>query len=138
MQVGYVDENSAKGTKVLDADGNEIIFRITDADKDKKVSIQLRNVLSHFVSTSYKDKISTVHKNKLTTMTKHILQQRDPSLFKTTTEDPDFTTKSPMDGYDFEITTTFFEIDMETGQLLVNEPGLDRDPPNANQLSFQV
>jgi predicted polyphosphate/ATP-dependent NAD kinase len=34
---GYVDENSGIGTKVLDDNGKEIVFVVTDADKVGKV-----------------------------------------------------------------------------------------------------
>merc|ERR1712223_1073765 len=33
---GFVDENSPVGTKVVDAEGNEISFKVTDADHDIK------------------------------------------------------------------------------------------------------
>ena len=39
--------------------------------------------------------------------------------------------------YEFELTTTFFEVDSE-GYLVVAERGLDRDPPNEPMLRFQV
>ena len=33
-----MDENAPKGTKVVDAEGNDIVFKVTDADHDKNVS----------------------------------------------------------------------------------------------------
>ena len=38
LQNGFVDENAPKGTKVVDAEGNDIVFKVTDADHDKNVS----------------------------------------------------------------------------------------------------
>ena len=37
LQNGFVFENSPVGTKVVDAEGNEISFEVTDADHDTKV-----------------------------------------------------------------------------------------------------
>ena len=37
FQNGFVFENSPVGTKVVDAEGNEISFEVTDADHDAKV-----------------------------------------------------------------------------------------------------
>ena len=39
--------------------------------------------------------------------------------------------------YVYEITTTSFIVD-ENGFLVVNQPNLDRDPPNESRLSFRV
>ena len=41
------------------------------------------------------------------------------------------------EGYEYELTTTFFKVDSE-GHLVVAERGLDRDPPNEPMLRFQV
>ena len=41
------------------------------------------------------------------------------------------------EGYEYELTTTFFKVDSE-GHLVVAEKGLDRDPPNEPMLRFQV
>ena len=38
LQNGFVDENAPMGTKVVDAEGNDIVFKVTDADHDKNVS----------------------------------------------------------------------------------------------------
>ena len=38
MQNGFVDENSPEGTKVIDKEGKEITFKVTDADHDETVS----------------------------------------------------------------------------------------------------
>ena len=42
LQNGFVDENAPKGTKVVDAEGNDIVFKVTDADHDKNVSPMIR------------------------------------------------------------------------------------------------
>jgi hypothetical protein len=39
--------------------------------------------------------------------------------------------------YAYELTTNSFRVDSE-GFLVVNDPNLDRDPPNQPKLSFQV
>ncbi|KAM8707277.1 hypothetical protein ACLKA7_011381 [Drosophila subpalustris] len=77
---GYVDENSAIGTRVLDASGKPITFRTTDED----------------------------------------LGEDDPK--------PD---------YIYELTTPSFNVTGE-GILVVNEEGLDRDPPAPGRYKFQV
>ncbi|XP_059218267.1 cadherin-99C [Stomoxys calcitrans] len=78
--VGYVDENSPLGTKVLDENGKPISFKTSDAD----------------------------------------LTEDDPK--------PD---------YIYELTTPSFEVTSE-GVLVVNEEGLDRDPPAPGKYKFQV
>ncbi|XP_031622163.1 cadherin-99C isoform X2 [Contarinia nasturtii] len=78
--VGYVDENSAIGTKVLDVNGKPIHLSITDDD----------------------------------------LNNSDPK--------PE---------YIFELTTPSFLIS-KSGYLVVNEDGLDRDPPNPGLYRFQL
>ena len=44
FQNGFVDENSPVGTKVVDAEGNEISFKVTDADHDSKVCINCQYI----------------------------------------------------------------------------------------------
>ncbi|XP_061390699.1 cadherin-99C [Musca vetustissima] len=78
--VGFVDENSPLGTKVLDEHGKPISFKTSDAD----------------------------------------LTEDDPK--------PD---------YIYELTTPSFEVTSE-GVLVVNEEGLDRDPPAPGKYKFQV
>ncbi|XP_064535573.1 cadherin-99C [Drosophila montana] len=78
--VGYVDENSAIGTKVVDANGIPISLRTTDDD----------------------------------------LGEDDPK--------PD---------YIYELTTPSFNV-TSNGVLIVNEEGLDRDPPAPGRYKFQV
>lgn len=78
--VGYVDENSAIGTKVVDEKGELLKLRVTDADLGDE---DLKPV------------------------------------------------------YIFELTTPSFAITAD-GVLVVNEEGLDRDPPSPGQFRFQV
>ncbi|XP_017860568.1 PREDICTED: protocadherin-15 [Drosophila arizonae] len=78
--VGYVDENSPIGTKVVDAKGVPITLRTTDDD----------------------------------------LGEDDPK--------PD---------YIYELTTPSFNV-TSSGVLIVNEEGLDRDPPAPGRYKFQV
>ena len=56
FQNGFVDENSPVGTKVVDAEGNEISFKVTDADHDIKVSWNCQFVsyynVNHFIKPS--------------------------------------------------------------------------------------
>ncbi len=40
-------------------------------------------------------------------------------------------------GYEYQMTSNSFRVD-DDGFLVVNERGLDRDPPNESTLSFQV
>ncbi|ALC46613.1 Cad99C [Drosophila busckii] len=77
---GYVDENSAIGTKVLDDSGRPITFTTTDEDLGK-----------------------------------------DDAKPK----------------YIYELTTPSFIV-TEDGMLVVNEEGLDRDPPSPGRFKFQV
>lgn len=77
---GFVEENSAIGTKVVDKSGAPIAFR---------------------------------------------------------TSDMDFSDDDPRPDYTYELTTPFFSVD-KNGHLLVNEEGLDRDPPNPGKYKFQV
>ena len=44
FQNGFVDENSPVGTKVVDAEGNEISFKVTDADHDSKVCLNCKYI----------------------------------------------------------------------------------------------
>ncbi|XP_065371321.1 cadherin-99C [Calliphora vicina] len=78
--LGYVDENSPLGTRVLDENGKPISFKTTDAD----------------------------------------LTEDDPK--------PD---------YIYELTTPSFEVTADS-ILVVNEEGLDRDPPAPGKYKFQV
>lgn len=78
--VGYVDENSPIGTKVVDEQGALLQLRVTDADLGD-------------------DDLKPV--------------------------------------YIFELTTPSFAITAD-GVLVVNEEGLDRDPPSPGQFRFQV
>lgn len=78
--VGYVDENSAIGNKVVDEQGALLRLRVTDADLGD-------------------DDLKPV--------------------------------------YIFELTTPSFAITSD-GALVVNEEGLDRDPPSPGQFRFQV
>ena len=52
-----------------------------------------------------------------------------PNLYQDATEDPP--------EYVYEMTSTSFTVSQD-GFLVVNEAGLDRDPPNEPKLSFQV
>ncbi|XP_075146442.1 cadherin 99C [Haematobia irritans] len=78
--VGYVDENSPLGTRVLDENGKPISFKTSDAD----------------------------------------LSEDDPKP-----------------NYIYELTTPSFEVTSD-GILVVNEEGLDRDPPAPGKYKFQV
>ncbi|XP_059470524.1 cadherin-99C isoform X3 [Neocloeon triangulifer] len=51
--------------------------------------------------------------------------------------DPDLGPGDPKPTYTFELTTTFFRVESD-GRLVVNEEGLDRDPPSPGRFRFQV
>ncbi|XP_014233945.1 cadherin-99C isoform X2 [Trichogramma pretiosum] len=55
-----------------------------------------------------------------------------------TVSDADLSSDDPKPEYTFELTTPFFTIDQSTGQLVVNEENLDRDPPSPGSFRFQV
>lgn len=59
----------------------------------------------------------------------------DPLYFMVS--DEDLGEDDPFPEYSFELTTTAFRVNAE-GVLVVNEPDLDRDPPNQSVYTFQV
>ncbi|XP_065342021.1 cadherin-99C isoform X1 [Cloeon dipterum] len=54
-----------------------------------------------------------------------------------TVHDPDLGPGDPKPSYTYELTTTFFRVEPD-GRLVVNEEGLDRDPPSPGRFRFQV
>lgn len=69
------------------------------------------------------------------TGTKVVDKSGSPITFRTS--DMDFSDDDPHPDYTYELTTPYFSVSKE-GVLLVNEEGLDRDPPNPGKYKFQV
>lgn len=67
--------------------------------------------------------------------TKVVDEHGDPIKLKIT--DADLSDDDPRPAYIYELTTPSFSISKD-GVLLVNEEGLDRDPPSPGQFRFQV
>ncbi|XP_076053074.1 cadherin 99C [Oratosquilla oratoria] len=61
----------------------------------------------------------------------------DPRPIQLTASDPDFTIGDPQPEYTWELTSSSFKVTSE-GYLVVNEAGLDRDPPNTGLYTIQV
>ena len=62
---------------------------------------------------------------------------KDGELIRLRVTDADLSESDPKPTYIFELTTLSFKISSE-GLLLVNEEGLDRDPPSPGKFRFQV
>ncbi|KAI5636358.1 cadherin domain-containing protein [Phthorimaea operculella] len=128
---GMVEENSPKGTHVIDEEGDPIQLMVSDPDL-LTITVRPVDASPPVVEATSEEGMVEENSPKGT----HVIDEEGDPI-QLMVSDPDLGPDDPVPKYIFELTTNYFDIDKD-GYLIVANENLDRDPPNPGKFRFQV